>query len=147
MIEEIKYLTEQNAEFMPQTAAPGASGPLKFELINASLAGLKASPIPENLAAFYKTYQMAVLGDAVIFPIATARRGNYEIPGIPQINEKFSAFVQCRGKVIWGRNSLYIFSADISGTLYIHDVLTLQTLKTYTDFGSALTDCLMVGKV
>ena len=140
MNEQIKYLQQQKAEFVPATAAP------QFELLGASLTSLGSCPIPENLAGFYRTYQMAILGDAIIFPPAALKRSNYEVPGIVQINQKFSAFKQCHGRVVWGRNSLYIFTADLAGALYIHDVLTLQALKKYDDLGAAITDCLMVGK-
>ena len=120
-----------------------------LELANAAFQQMKASVLPAALSDFYLAYGGAILGDAVVFPIEDAPRParRYIIPGAVRINRDLANFQVLRGKTVWGRNQLYIFSADVMGNLYMHDVLTLSVLRKYNDFGQALADCLLVGKI
>ena len=140
MTEKINYLREQGAEFFPPDN-------WSIDILNAGLSGMGLSQVPENLMMFYKNLGGGLLGDAIIFPVNDMKRKSFEIPGLLNINKKFSNFKQLAGKMIFGRNRLYIFTADLTGAAYIHDVLTLQALKKYDDLGAAMTDCLMVGKI
>ncbi|MDR1071656.1 MAG: hypothetical protein LBL21_03380 [Rickettsiales bacterium] len=144
MEEKIKYLSGAGAAFFP-----GAS-PRAVELANAAFQNMKASVLPAGaFADFYMARGGAVLGDSYVFPpedLARPNRG-YVIPGIVKINRDLSHVAVLRGKTVWGRNQLYLFSCDVGGAMYMHDVLTLQVLRKYNDFGAALTDCLLVGKI
>ena len=144
MIEEkINHLKKSGAIFLP------ASNDRALELANASFQQMKASVMPSFVSDFYLKYGGVILGDAYVFPIEDADRSqrNYTIPGIVKINRDLAHLNLLRGKTIWGQNQFYFFSCDILGGLYIHDVLTLQILRKYTDFGAALSDCLLVGKI
>ena len=143
MNEKVNYLKESGAKFLPGTNIRA------LELANAAFQQMKASVLPKSLGDFYLAFGGAVLGDACVFPVEDSMRPhrNYELPGIVKINRDMVRFQVLRGKTVWGRNQIYIFSADVIGNLYMHDVLTLQVLRKYTDFYAALTDCLLVGKI
>jgi len=143
MNEKIAYLEDSGAKFLPP------SNMRALELANAAFQQMKAAILPKALGDFYLAYGGAILGDACVFPVEdTMRPGrNYELPGIVKINRDMTRFQVLRGKTVWGRNQIYIFSADVAGNLYMHDVLTLQVLRKYEDFYAALTDCLLVGKI
>ncbi|MDR2269043.1 MAG: hypothetical protein LBD94_02555 [Rickettsiales bacterium] len=144
MNERIKHLVEAGAIFLD---APVGSRAL--ELANAAFQQMRASILPESLVIFYKSFGGAIFGDTCVFPLDDIERSgrNYIIPGIIQVNRKMAGFAVLRGRTVWGRNQFYLFSCDVAGNLYMHDVLTLQVLRKYTDFYVALTDCLLVGKI
>ena len=141
MNDKIEYLKGSGAVFLP------AGNSRALELANAAFQQMKASILPQMLMDFYLSHSGAILGDAVVFPTEETTRANHSIPGIVQINRDLSVFPSLRGKTVWGRNTLYLFSVDVTGTMYMHDVLTLQILRKYADFSAALSDCLLVGKV
>jgi len=143
MDEKINYLKESGAVFL--TPAPFRA----LELANAAFQRMRASVLPKSAADFYLGYGGAILGDACVFPVEdTFRSGrNCIIPGIVKVNRGLSTVPQLRGKTVWGRNQIYIFSCDVMGSVYMHDALTLAVLRKYGDFGAALADCLLVGKV
>ncbi|MDR3208590.1 MAG: hypothetical protein LBT45_01955 [Rickettsiales bacterium] len=143
MDEKIKYLSESGALFLPGGSRRA------LELANAALQNMRAAVLPGVLSDFYLAHGGAVLGDACIFPLEDTDRPNrnYVIPGVVKINRDLSHIAALRGKTAWGRNQLYLFSCDIGRILYMHDVLTLQILRKYNDFGAALADCLLVGKI
>jgi hypothetical protein len=143
MDDKIKYLIESGAEFLP------ASNRRSLELANAAFQSMRAAVLPVGLADFYLSRGGAILGDAYVFPVEDAERPNrrYMIPGVVKINRDLSHLAALRGKTAWGRNQFYIFSCDVGGAMYMHDVLTLFVLRKYGDFGTALTDCLLAGKI
>ncbi|MDR1826195.1 MAG: hypothetical protein LBQ49_00715 [Rickettsiales bacterium] len=143
MTEKLNYLKESGAVFFP----PATSRAL--ELANAAFQQMRASVLPKFFADFYLQYGGALLGDACVFPIEDKERPDrsYTIPGIVKINRDLAAFRTLRGKTVWGRNQMYVFSCDVLDNLYMHDVMTLQVLRKYGDLASALTDCMLVGKI
>jgi hypothetical protein len=143
MDEKIRHLHESGAVFFP------GSGARAVELANAALQQMKASVLPRSLAELYAACNGALLGDACVFPIEDADRPgrNYIVPGIVKINRDLAGLPLLRGRTVWGRNQIYWFSADVAGTLRMHDMLTLSVLRTYDDLGAAFTDCLLVGKL
>lgn len=120
-----------------------------LELANAAFQQMKASVLPKSVYDFYMSFGCAILGDAYVFPVEEISRTarNYTIPSIVKINREFSGIQILRGKTVWGRNQMYIFSCDVIGFLYMHDVLTLQVLRKYDNLDAALTDCLLIGKI
>lgn len=144
MTDKINYLKESGAIFLEP---PG--GGRALELANAAFQQMKASVLPAAIADFYRICNGALMGDSCVFPLADLDRParNYIVMGIIAVNRLFSEFAAMRGKTIWGRNMFYLFSADISGNMYMHDALTLQVLRKCADFGACLTDCLLVGKI
>ena len=143
MVEKINYLKESGAVFLPP------AGFRALELANAAFQHMRASVLPKSLADFYLEYDGAFLGDGIVFPLEDKERPqrNYAVSGIVGINRALSTFGPLRGKTVWGRNQIYMFSADVIGGIYMHDALTFQVLRKYGDFGAALADCLLVGKI
>ena len=120
-----------------------------LELANAAFQQMRAAVLPKSAADFYMLYGGAILGDAVVFPMEETPRParNYAVPSLVKINRDMAGFRTLRGKTIWGRNQIYMFSCDVIGGVYMHDALTLAILRKYNDFGAALADCLLVGKI
>jgi hypothetical protein len=145
MNEKIEHLKNSGAIFLP----PPADARRALDLANAAFQQMRAAVLPKPLADFYNSLGGAMLGDAYVFPLEDADRParRYAIPGIVRVNRDFVGFAMLRGKTIWGRNQIYLFSADALGAICMHDMLTLQVLRKYVDFGVAMTDCLMVGKL
>ena len=143
MTDKIKYLEDSGAVFL------GASNMRALGLANAAFQQMRASVLPKILAEFYMALGGAFLGDAIVFPIEDAERPDrrYVLPGIVGANRALAGAAALRGKTVWGKNALYIFSADAAGNFYMHDILTLSELRKYSDFAPALTDCLLVGKI
>ena len=143
MTDKINYLKESGAAFLP------AANFRALELANAALQQMRAAVLPKEIADFYMEYGGAILGDACVFPPDDTSRPerNYVVPGIVKINRDLADIQTLRGKTVWGRNQIYIFSADVGGGIYMHDALTLTVLRKYGDFAAALTDCLLVGKI
>jgi hypothetical protein len=141
--ERIKHLVESGAVFLPPSNAR------EVGLANAALQRVGAAILPGFLTDFYYSRGGAILGDACVFPVGDTDRPDrgYVMPGIDKINRDLAGFATLRGKTVWGRNQLYWFSADVSGNLYMHDVLTLRMLRKYDNFGAAVSDCLLVGKL
>ena len=143
MTEKINYLKESGAAFLPPASFRA------LELANAAFQHMRASVLPKSAADFYLEHDGAFLGDAIVFPLEDKERPDrsYAIPGMIKVNRSLSSFAPLRGKTVWGRNQIYMFSADVIGGVYMHDALTLQVLRKYGDFGAALADCLLVGKI
>ncbi|MDR1027626.1 MAG: hypothetical protein LBL46_04385 [Rickettsiales bacterium] len=142
MNDKIKHLTENGAVFFP------AGNTRALELASAALQSMKAAVLPKIMTDAYQAAGGAVLGDACWFGLEDAARPvGYEMPSIVRVNREMSGFSVLRGFTIWGRNQMYSFSANAIGEIWMHDMLTFQRLRKYDDFWTALTDCLMVGKL
>jgi hypothetical protein len=143
MRDMVRRLEESGAVFLPPPSARA------LELANAALQQMKASVLPAAAAGFYKAHGGALLGDACVFPADDADRPDrrYVFPSLVGINRDLTGLSGLRGKTVWGRNQFYWFSADVAGKILMHDILTLSVLRDYADFGAAITDCLLVGKL
>ena len=143
MNEKLEHLKKSGAVFLPPSNAH------VLELANMAFQQMKASIMAKELTDFYLSYGGAILGDACVFPADDINReeSHYILPSIIKANRDLSHFPVIRGKTIWGQNQFYLFSCDGVGGMYMHDVLTLQILRKYSDFWTAMSDCLLVGKV
>jgi hypothetical protein len=141
--DQTAHLEKSGAKFLPPASRRD------IELANSALQQIRASVLPSALAEFYLNYGGALLGDSCVFPIEETERPHrrYTMPNLVGINRSLAGLAGLRGKSVWGQNMFYWFSADIGGNLYMHDVLTLQILKSYADAGAAISDCLLVGKM
>ena len=132
------------------TFAPKASD-RAIELAKHALQQMRAAMLPMPLIDLYKNFAGGItLGDAVIFGVEEIDKPgkSYEIPGIVKINRQISSLPEMRGKVVFGRNSLFWFGADVFGNFYMLDNLSLAPVRKYENMPyRAMRDCLIVGKI
>ena len=126
---------------------PATSGP-EISLANTSLQKIGVAMMPAFLLDLYKNCSGITLGPACIFPVKEIQRGiKYPLPSIVQTNKELVGNKKLYNKTVFGRNDLFWFVFDASGTCFMLDNLTLSVLRKYDDPYRAMTDCLIVGKI
>ena len=122
-----------------------------IELAQNALQQMRAAMLPSALIEFYNEFGGGGwCQDSVIFSVDEIDRvgKNYIIPDIVKINRLFADKPGMRGRMIWGRNGLFLFGADAYGTMYMLDQLSLQPLRKYEGAPwRAMNDCLVIGKI
>ncbi len=119
-----------------------------ISIANTNLQNMRAAMIPAFLQDFYTSSFGIVLGSACIFGPQEIERGTkYPLPDIAKINKDMVGNKNLFGKTVFGRNDLFWFAFDASGTCFMLDNLTLSVLRKYDDPYRAMLDCLIVGKI
>lgn len=119
-----------------------------IKLVNTDLQDIQAAMLPEFLINLYKNCAGITLGSGCIFGPKEINRGiKYPLPSILEINKDFKGNHALFGKTVFGRNDLFWFVYDTTGTCFMLDNLTLSVLKKYDDPYKAIIDCLIVGKI
>ena len=107
------------------TFAPASPDNL-LSLTTSALQNLRAAMLPEFIIQLYKVVGGIVLGDGYIFgPSENKTMHKYPVPTIVQINTEIAHIESMRGKTVLGRNALFWFAFDASGTCHMLDKLTL----------------------
>lgn len=115
---------------------------------NTNLQNLRAAMLPQFMFDLYKYCSGITLSSAYIFGPKEIERGiKYPIPSIIQINKEMVGNKNLFGKTVFGRNDLFWFAFDTSGTCFMLDNLTLSVLRKYDDPYRAMIDCLIIGKI
>lgn len=126
--------------------APGAL--TDISIANTNLQNMRAAMLPSFLQDFYTSCFGISLGSACVFGPKEIERGTkYPLPDIVKINKDMVGNKKLFGKTIFGRNDLFWFVFDTSGTCFMLDNLTLSVLRKYDDPYRAMIDCLIVGKI
>lgn len=120
-----------------------------INVVNTNLQKSKIIILPAFLTDLYNNYCFGItLGSSYIFGPQTTNRGiKYPIPSILEVNKDFAGHTNLFGKLIFGRNDLFLFASDAFGNCYMLDNLTLSVLRKYDDPYRAMLDCLIIGKI
>ena len=117
------------------------------EIANNALQARRCAMFPTLILDLYKHVSAISLDCGYIFgPIEIARKSQFPIPSIVDINVELSGIPALHGKTIFGRNDLFFFAFDAFGVFVILDKLNLRILKKYDDPYRAMSDCLLGGK-
>ncbi len=119
-----------------------------IKIANTNLQDMRAAMFPSFLQDFYTTCFGVTIGSACVFgPLEIERGIKYPLPSIIKINKDMVGNKNLFGKTVFGRNDLFWFAFDASGTCFMLDNLTLSVLRKYDDPYRAMLDCLIVGKI
>ena len=119
-----------------------------INIANTNLQDMRAAMLPAFLQDFYTSSFGITLGAACIFGPNEIERGTkYPLPSIIKINKDMYGNKNLFGKTVFGRNDLFWFAFDATGTCFMLDNLTLSVLRKYDDPYRAMLDCLIVGKI
>ncbi|MBD5400376.1 hypothetical protein HDR61_01345 [bacterium] len=140
-------------EFLSSVRSRGAftansATPRDIATTNALLQGMRAAMLPPALIELYNATTAISRGSAYIFgPTEVPRPNHHPIPSIIDINRDMAHIQSLRGKTIFARNDLFLFTFDAFGVFFMMDPLNLRCLRKYDDAYRAMTDCLAVGKI
>ena len=119
-----------------------------INVANTNLQRIRVAMLPQFLIDLYSQTSGITLGGACIFGPKENERGiKYPLPSIIQINTEMVGNKNLFGKTVFGRNDLFWFATDALGNCFMLDNLTLSVLKKYDNPYSAMTDCLIIGKI
>lgn len=119
-----------------------------INFVNSTLQSMRIAMLPQFLIDLYNDTFGIILGSGYIFgPIEIERGLKYPIPSIVDINKEMIGIKNLSGKLIFGRNDLFLFATDTLGNCFMLDNLTLRVLRKYDDPFRAMLDCLIVGKI
>lgn len=141
------------SEFLSLIKSKGAtifplSKPTDMSVVNANLQNMRAAMLPQFIIDLYKQCSGITFGSACIFGASEIQRGiKYPLPSIEKINRDMMGNKNLFGKTVFGRNDLFWFVFDATGTCFMLDNLTLSVLRKYDDPYRAMLDCLIVGKI
>ena len=140
--EFLSLIKSKNATLFPKSGKFDVSG------VNINLQKMHAATLPTFLQDLYSDCNGITLTTACIFGPQEQDRGlKYPLPSIIKINEELSGNKNLFGKTIFGRNDLFLFAFDSTGTCYMLDNINLSVLRKYDNPYQAMTDCLIVGKI
>ena len=129
------------------TVFPAASA-TEITMANANLQSIRAAMLQPFMIDLYQNCSGITLGSACIFGATENKQGiRYPLPSIEKINHDMMGNKNLFGKTVFGRNDLFWFAFDTSGTCFMLDNLTLSVLRKYDDPHRAIIDCLIVGKI
>lgn len=141
-IELLSLLKSRGATIFP------ASPETDLTVVNANLQNIRAAILPSFILDIYTNCSAMTLGSSCIFGPKEIKRGiKYPLPSIEKINHDMMGTKNLFGKTVFGRNDLFWFAFDTSGTCFMLDNLTLSVLRKYDDPHRAIIDCLIVGKI
>ena len=121
---------------------------VNLSILNTNLQNMRAAMLQPFIIDLYKTCSGITLGSACIFGVTEINRGiKYPLPDIEKINHDMMGNKNLFGKTVFGRNDLFWFAFDATGTCFMLDNLTLSVLRKYDDPYRAMIDCLVIGKI
>lgn len=127
--------------------APGISAG-QITVLNMNLQKIRAAILPAEFIKFYQVCGGIKLGSGYIFGPNEFKTGRaHPIPNMLQINQDLTNIPRLRGKTVFGRNDLFWFAFDTTGTCTLLDNLGLQPLRKYNDTYRAIYECLAGGKI
>ena len=125
-----------------------ATNPNIINTTNTILKDMQVAMLPPFLIDLYKDCFGITLGSACIFGPTEMQRGiKYPLPSIIDINKDMVGNKNLFGKIIFGRNDLFLFASDSFGSCFMLDNLNLSVLRKYDDPYRAMLDCLIIGKI
>ena len=140
--EFLSFVKSRGAHIFSATPAKDLS------VVNANLQNMRAAILAPFIIDLYHKCSGITLGSACIFgPSEIERDIKYPLPSIEKINNDMMGNKNLFGKTVFGRNDLFWFAFDTTGTCFMLDNLTLSVLRKYDDPYRAMIDCIIVGKV
>lgn len=140
--ELLSLLKSRGATVFPRTAETDLT------VVNSNLQNMRAAMLAPFIIDIYNNCSAVTLGSACIFGSSEIQRGiKYPLPSIEKINHDMMGNKNLFGKTVFGRNDLFWFAFDTTGTCFMLDNLTLNVLRKYDDAHRAVIDCLIVGKI
>ena len=138
----LESLKRHNAFFAP-AASDG-----QITILNMNLQKIRAAMLPSALIKLYQVCGGIRIGNGYIFGPNEYKTGRaHPVPDILQTNQELTNIPAMRGKTVFGRNDLFWFVFDTSGTCMMVDNIGLQTLRKYDDIYRAIYECLAGGKI
>lgn len=138
----LESLKQHGAFFAPATPTG------QITILNMNLQKIRAAMLPNEFIKFYQICGGIKLGNGYIFGPNEYKTGRtHPIPDILAINQELTNIPSMRGKTVFGRNDLFWFAFDTSGTCVMMDNIGLQPLRKYNDIYRAIYECLAGGKI
>ncbi|MBQ6027581.1 MAG: SMI1/KNR4 family protein [Alphaproteobacteria bacterium] len=138
----LESLKQHGAFFAPATPTG------QITILNMNLQKIRAAMLPNEFIKFYQICGGIKLGNGYIFGPNEYKTGRtHPIPDILAINQDLTNIPALRGKTVFGRNDLFWFAFDTSGTCVMMDNIGLQLLRKYNDIYRAIYECLAGGKI
>jgi len=138
----IESLKKHGAFFAP--AVPSS----QMTILNMNLQKIHAAMLSIEFIKFYQICGGIKLGNGYIFGPNEFKTGaTHPIPSILQINQELTNISTLRGKTVFGRNDLFWFTFDTTGTCAMTDNIGLGILRKYDDIYRAIYECVAGGKI